>query len=185
MTSWLGKSWWQGLGVLIAVLLTVGGLWWQQSRKELSYEVVSQTSLVSLEDPAAQQLQVLFNGKPVADPTLIVLRVQNTGNVSIPKADYEQPLTFRFGEDVEVLTAEITTMTPPNLGASVNHSSNSITLSPLLLNSRDELRLKVLVTGANVNVDADARIIGVTGMTEREASTVEIIKIGVHCECYR
>lgn len=171
MTSWLGKSWWQGIGVLVAILLTISGWWWQQSRKELSYEVVSQTPLVSLEDPTSQQLQVLFNGKPVSDPNLIVLRVQNTGNVPIPTTDYEKPLTFRFGQAVEVLSAEITNMTPPNLSASVNISSNSVELSPVLLNSDDEILLKVLVASSDININAYARIIGVGEITEREADT--------------
>lgn len=170
MIDWLSKSWWQGLGVLLAVVLAIGGLWWQQNRKELSYEVVSQTSLVSLEDPTAQQLQVFFNGKQVADPSLIVLRVRNTGNVPIPRVDYEKPLTFQFGQSVEVLNSEITSMTPTNLGASINPSANSVELSPVLLNSSDELLLKTLVTGSNITITVDARIIGVSSIEVRKAN---------------
>jgi hypothetical protein len=183
MGAWLGKQWWQGIGVLVAVLLFFGSLWWTRSIKAVSYEVVSQTPLVSLQDSAARQLQVLYNGQPVADVSLIVLRVQNTGNEPIPTVDYEKPITFQFGEGAQVLSAEITEMTPPNLGASVRLTPNSVELAPTLLNSEDTLLVKALISGSAIKVTADARIVGVRELLVRQVDpnplTTYIIMVGI------
>ena len=70
MTNWLGKSWWQGMGVLVALVLSIATILRQRTNKELGYEVVSQTVLVSLDDSAAQDLEVRYKGQPVTGAML-------------------------------------------------------------------------------------------------------------------
>lgn len=162
MTSWLGKSWWQGLGVLIAVLLTVGGLWWQQSRKELSYEVVSQTPLVSSQETVLGRLQVSFDGKPVENVSIVVLWVYNSGNAEILKSDYESPIQFSFGQGADILSAEIVSTTPAGIPVSLSHQGGSVVLSPVLLNSKDRIELRTIVSRPRENIVVSCRIAGVS-----------------------
>src|SRR5438445_4223381 len=97
---------WQFIGVivaLIAIFLTIA----QRSRKEIVYEVVSDTPILSVRGEIKDQIQVLYKGKPLADARLIILRVWNLGNTPISLNDYVEPINFDFGQKAEILDADI------------------------------------------------------------------------------
>ncbi|HEY0737704.1 MAG TPA: hypothetical protein VGD69_22490 [Herpetosiphonaceae bacterium] len=156
---------WQSTTGLLALLLTVVSIWlaWTAlNTKALNVEVISQTPLLTVQDEAAGRLQIAFDGKPVEDVTLSVIKVTNSGNAPILDTDFQRPLTLSFGETAEVLSAEVVEMIPPNIGASVKVVSNTAELNPILLNSGNTVTMKILLTRYNNNVTADARIVGVS-----------------------
>lgn len=162
---------WQFVGIIVGMAVAFLIFWLQQSRKELSYEIVSQTPLVSVQDEARSRLQISFDGKPVEDVTLIVLRLQNSGNVPITPADYIRPVTFNFGQSAAILSAEVTESVPSNIGASIKTVSDTVELAPVLMNGDDSMTLKVLLTRGDGTVSADARIVGVNQLLVRKTST--------------
>ena len=179
----LRDSIWTFVSVVIAfaaLILTMVIPWMQRNRKEIAYEVISNSLVIpELEEVGPHTkgiLHVLFNGKPVKGARLVILKVWNAGNVPITPSDYVTPITFNFGEKAEILNVGI-------LGTSKGVSkskaeevldidSNKVVLKPILINRHTSIILKVLLLGfdGNINTD-DTSIVGVEQMSE--ANTTE------------
>lgn len=157
-------SMWQFVGVIlaiIAIIITVILFFNQRQRKALSCQIISNTPLLKIDEEIKRDLQILFKGKAVQDIQLIIARIINTGTVPIKSSDYECPINFHFGEDVQILTAEVTETNPNSLKASANIERKEVTLTPTLMNSGDWITLKILVNQFDESITVDSRIVGV------------------------
>ena len=157
---------WQFIGVLIALLALIISilLWMQRKRKALSYEIVSRTPLLSFKEKIKGNLQILFDGREVQDVHLIEVRMFNSGNESIKSEDYERPINFSFGENAQVLTAEVVEANPESIHASADIVDTKVKLKPILLNGSDSFTLKMLVSqysGEEKDIKIDGRVAGV------------------------
>ena len=155
---------WQFAGAvlaLVAIAISVALYFAQRQRKDVTYELLSNTPLLTLREKGLGQLQLTYNGVPVDNPRLAVIRLTNSGNMAIATADYERPISFAFGEGSTVLSSAITATCPDNLTVSVETRDNLVVLQPALLNPRDSLTLKLLVSGEERDLRADGRIHGV------------------------
>jgi hypothetical protein len=155
---------WQFIATLVSVVYVLGSLlifFFQRRRKSLSYVVMSNTLLFSSNEIGAGKLQVVFKGKTVKDPRLIVVKISNSGNVPIPASEYEIPVALRFGESTSVLTADIHGTTPGSIKATVELGDTEVILNPLLLNPGDSVTLKTLVSHSDGKVAVAGRIVGV------------------------
>jgi len=160
---------WQFAGAalaLLTILATFYLFWLQRQRKSLSYEVISSTNLLSISETIKDTLEVRRNGVPIPGLHLIVIRLTNTGNVPITTTDYETPITFSFKEAGIVLEAQITTTRPKNIKATMEFDPTSVRLSPSLLNPKDSIELKILLTRFSGQVSVEGRIIGVSHIKE-------------------
>ena len=97
-------SFWAGAGVLIAVAAIVIAivLWWIGERRRLVvYSIPVSAPLLNRggRDMAPPDLEVRFEGQPVADPHVIGLRVESRSRRDIRTTDFDQgtPLTFDIG----------------------------------------------------------------------------------------
>lgn len=133
----------------------------RRNRKRLSYRVVFQQRLLSVEEDLAGRVQVTFDGNPVQDVRMILIYLRNSGNVPIEESDYIQPLGFRFGKEARILSAEVVKTKPENMQVSIEADRNGITLKPDVFNGGDALALKVLLTG-NSEVRPEGRVKGVS-----------------------
>jgi hypothetical protein len=106
-------------------------------------------------------LQVLFDAKPVDNLNLVVIRVFNAGNDSIITSDFETPVIMQFGDGSEILETEIVEVSPPDLHPVIERTLTEVSLMPMLLNSGDSVKLKMLVAGHNGRVNVMGRIVGV------------------------
>lgn len=161
---------WQFLGVVVAfaaLLLTILLFRMQRDQKKISYEVISSRALVSASDEVKGRIQVLFDGMPVKDVSLVILKICNAGNIPILSTEYDRPITFYFGHGSKILDVEILDMMPDNIKASIKIGAGNIVLEPLLLNSKDSFKLKILLDNFNNEINADARIVGVKQMLLR------------------
>lgn len=61
----------------------------QRQRKNISFEVLSNSSLLSVQDEIKKDVQILYKGKLVQQVNLILLRLVNSGNVPILSVDFE------------------------------------------------------------------------------------------------
>ena len=187
---------WQFVGAffgLVAIIVSIVLYRTQRRRKALSYEIISRTSLLSIEDEIKGKLEIFFNGKPVQDVHLIVFKIINSGNVPIVSTDYERPLKLNFGE-AQVLTAEVAETNPNNLQVSVKieetpfvskgrlvtelqpvtvWGTTKVVLEPVLLNSEDSITFKFLVSRLD-EISVDGRIVGVKDIkaTARQAQNL-------------
>ncbi len=155
---------WQFAGAfiaLIAIAVSVAVYFAQLQRKDITYELLSNTPLLTVSERGLGQIQLTYNSVPVENPRLAVIRLTNSGNVPIATTDYERPISFAFGEGTTVLSSAITAASPDNLNVSAQNNGNIVVLQPVLLNPRDSLTLKLLVSGKGSGLRADGRIHGV------------------------
>lgn len=161
----------------------------QRRRKLLTYQIVSDTPVLSAERELADKVQVLFNGKPVDDARLVVLRLWNAGNESIKTEDYDQqtPIVIDFGENTEVLDAEILETSPASIKMrqllSIASDIAAILLQPLLLNSKDSITVKVLLSRFTGTIQVNARIDGVKEILSYRPGIPRELKIVVIVAC--
>lgn len=152
-------------GVVITIVIGVIAWWTQRRRKALSFDIISRTPLLSAEDEVKGKLQVLFYGEPVQDVHLATVMIINSGNVPIISADYERPVNLSFGEEAQILTAEVTETNPDSLQVSVDIEATRIVLRPVLLNGGDSITLKLLINRLG-GISVDGRIVGVKDIRE-------------------
>lgn len=165
---------WQFIGAVLALLAIVISiiLYLKQRRfKSLSYEILSCTPLLSIEDEIKGDLQVTYRGNLVEQVHLIIIRIINTGNTPITTEDFERPVNISFGEEAEVFTSEIVKMKPDTIEASIAIRENRIILTPTLLNEGDELTYKTLVNKFD-KININGRIIGVKEIEEYKESSL-------------
>jgi hypothetical protein len=155
---------WQFVGAaiaLVALAATFLVYWLQRQRKAIAYEVVSENQLLTVGEELEGRLQVVYEGQPARDICLLVLKLLNTGNVAIATADYERPVSFSTGQSSKILSAVVTEVDPDNLTVVLKAEESRLVIDPVLLNSKDSITLKLLVSDFSGTISTDGRIIGV------------------------
>lgn len=132
----------------------------QRSRKSLACEI-SVIGLVSVHSAAEGRVQIHFEGEQVECVHLVEAHVENTGNVPVPRGDFERPISFHLGAGATALTVDVSNKTPLELTGEITLSGNEVSLMPLLLNPGDGLTLKILVRNLRDEVRCQYRIVGI------------------------
>jgi hypothetical protein len=152
------------VGTISAVVLGVVIYRLQRRRKALSYELLTQTRLVKVEEGYDSAIEILYEGQSVADVSLITLKIVNSGNLPITEDDYEMPAVWTFGEEARVLSADVMETDPTTL-QKMEHLialvKNDLVLGTWLLNPGDSITVKLLVSGFGGEISASGRIAGV------------------------
>lgn len=158
---------WQFIGAvlgLLAIAVTVLIFRWQRSRKALTFEVVTFSPLLTVASDVKDKLQITFEGKPVTNLRLLVLRLYNSGNVPIPAMDYERRIELVFDEKAEIIDAAVIETAPDNIRATIDFKSDRVGVDPVLLNPKESMTLRILTTQDRQEFDIDARIIGISNI---------------------
>ena len=130
---------------IIAIVVSVILYFKQLNRKRLSYEILSDTSLLTTDEETKNEIRLTYKNEPIEKVRLIVLRIFNSGNVPVESEDYEEPISIRLG-DARVLSAEVIKKSPKNLKSTLIIEKGVVTLYPTLLNPADSLKIKILVS---------------------------------------
>jgi hypothetical protein len=166
-----------GIATIVAtVAVTVWAVRKQGNRKEIAYEVRTDTPIVSINEEVKDRIKIEFDGQPVEAMSLLNLKVWNAGDVSVKTDDYVDPLTFTFAGR-KVLDVSILSMEPENLIKAEDlkkfleankplqsHEKETIELPKFHLNSKkrtgleDTLTLKVLLSGSKGSIKVEGRI---------------------------
>ena len=173
---------WNSLSAIFAffaVVVAIAIFFAQRKKKKLSYDVISNTQLLSVKDEIQGKVKVLYEGNEVKKVHLLTLKFTNTGNQPISSTDYERPLTISVNDEATILTYEAIDEEPKNLGAELTLSGNSITLSPLLLNPKDSLLIKALVSDFEGNPEIDGRINGVKSISKNRESLGPVLLLSI------
>ena len=164
MLDFLRDPVWQFFGFFVGLLALVFGTWLSlrgRSRR-LNYDVISKTPLFNYDlNSTNQRLQLLFNGKPIHNAELVLIKIYNAGSAPIKPDDYERPLKVAMGESSKILDAEIVDMHPKNLVVPISTvDDTSITLEKLLLNPGDYFVINTIVIPP-VKISVEGRIAGI------------------------
>jgi hypothetical protein len=163
MEDLLRDTIWQFILGLSTIIVAIIIFFLQRRKKSLAYDVIANTSLLALDEEIKGKIQILYDGTSVQKVHLLILHIMNDGNVPIIKSDFESPLTFEFGENTRILSAELIKTEPANLKPEFwgSPSESNISLEPLLLNSKDSIQLKLLLAQFEGIKEVGARINGV------------------------
>lgn len=155
--------------VLAAIAIIVPIWIYRNQRREKCLACsVRSNLLLSVQDSIKEKIRIFYDDKQVVDVHFMEFDFLCCGNIPISPDDFISPLEIFLGEHGHILTAEVVSSTPSDLGACIRwHSSeypltdlNRICISPLLLNPRDTLKISCLVTGSD-KCDIRGRINGV------------------------
>ena len=133
----------------------------QRKKKKLSYEILSSTQLLSIEEEIKGKVKVLYEGYDVKNVYLLSFKFINNGNQPISSDDFEKPLNILLNKKATILTVEIIREEPSNLGLNFDVNNNNISFDPLLLNVRDSFSIKSLVSDFEGPPVIEGRIKGV------------------------
>ena len=75
--------------------------------------------------------------------------------------DYIVPIQLSFGNGATLLDAEVLETTPPSIQVNFQCALSHIEIHPLLLNSKDSIKLKVLLSDFRDEIKVDGRIVGI------------------------
>jgi hypothetical protein len=134
---------------------------WRRNRKSLSYQTISNVVLLNTAEIIREKLQILYEGMPVKNVRLLLLKIINDGFQPIDEKDFKKTLDFVFTEEAQILSAEIQSVNPENLDISFTFENNKLSIKPILLNSKDFIEIKFIVSTYESILKCDARIVGV------------------------
>jgi hypothetical protein len=131
--------------------------------KELKITVAPPVSLVNLGPEVTQDIQVLYQGKPVNKVFLLKILIQNTGDQPIAKADYDRPLLFNVSSKAELVEATVISSNPPYVGMTISKISEQqalVSTTPLYPN--ESISARFILTGESKEaLSCEARILGI------------------------
>lgn len=165
---------WQFVGAALALFtLATSFLIYllQRQRKAISYEVVSRNQLLTVREELEGKLQVLYEGDPTKDICLLVLKLINSGNLPVSTSDYECPISFATGANSKILSAVVTNKDPQELSIELVVEPSRVVVQPALLNPKDSITLKILVSDFAGSIIPHARIVGVKAITKASSNS--------------
>ena len=169
--KWLRDPVWQFVLGSTAIFVTVIIFFFQQPRKEISYEIIQQTPLFSVNEQVGGKIQVLFNGNPVEDVYLLVVKVYNSGNIPTVRTDFDEPMTIQLQKDTEIISTEVLQEEVSDIKADITFKENTITILPTLINSNESIKIKAIINRFRQGITINARIIGVGQIIPRDPKT--------------
>ena len=151
------------IATVVGVLITI---WYteRQSCRRFVYAVDSDVPVLRKE--ASDQMKVIFSGKEIQEPRLLVVDLWNAGKVSIDPTDFIEPVAFSFTKQTDVLDAEVLESEPFNLSAVLRLTQSDVILQPLLFNKGDRVRIRILVSGLGGQLKVVSRIKGVRDVVD-------------------
>jgi len=149
------------VGSIVAVAISIFLYLLSRKKKTLSYELLSEYSLISIDHELRSKLKVLYEGNPVERVHLLLFKFLNSGNVPITASDFDRALNIHLSGDSTVLSADPVKSSPENLRVSLSVEKQDITFQPVLMNGGDYFTVKVLVGEYGGSFEIDARIVGV------------------------
>ncbi|MCQ6266332.1 hypothetical protein M1K46_11755 [Fictibacillus sp. WQ 8-8] len=158
------------ISVLVAIIVPLI-IHFKQTKKALSYEVLSATSLfANSEFGEFGDLKIYYKNQEIsADLSLVLLKIINTGNLDIKEEEWgKQPITIKAPHDI--LAGDVKEQKPPHLTVKLNRrvleEAYIIEIEPMLLNSGDYFILKLLVKSYNEDLKIMSRIAGVSDINK-------------------
>lgn len=161
------------LGVFVPIGLFLLG----SQPKELSFTVVSQSTLADLSDKTLSGLAVSYQGEQFDYVESMTLRFENSGRAPIQPADFERSMTVELGPNTRIIAASLGESEPENLHPKFAVMGRAVRIEPILLNAGDRFVLTLVLAGSPGAATLDARIAGVKRVEQHDlASTGDRVK---------
>ncbi len=178
----LNNPLWAPLGVIFTFIFgVVAGcfafLQLAQNRKGLTCEFLSIAPIFKIASGFQEEIEIRLNGEIVRDVYLVIVKIFNSGRVSIKPEDYVKPIMLSFKKG-QIINVDVVETDPENLGEVIeSQDKTSVTLKNILLNSKDRFNLKLLLVGfggSAEDINVGGRVVGVKKIRILRESTVPI-----------
>lgn len=169
---------WQILSACLVIIMGILGIVFARKKKELSFAVLQNLPLVSVENTLAEQIEIYYNKVPVREVNLYVIYFANTGNMPILASDFVEDISIEFVGSLNILEVSVANVQPENIKPRFNNHGNIVKLSPLLLNPRDSFTIKVLVSRTS-SIKVSGRLIGISKIKDKSKYYFEIRSYGL------
>jgi hypothetical protein len=149
MLRLLRDSSWQFWGVIISILSLIFSVYvfFYPNTKAIEIAILANAPLVEINPGATDKITVLYGTRPVENPLLLQVRLENVGAETIREEDYAHPISIVLPKGSKVLEASITDTNPNDIVMTLQSSDNTVTLSKSLLNSGDRVIIRMLYNG--------------------------------------
>lgn len=166
---------WEFAGVVVGLLAALFIYWLQKQKKSLSYEIISRNQLLTFGEELEGKLQVSYEGQPTKGICILIIKLFNSGNLPVTASDYERPISFGTGDKSRILSAVVTGKEPDALSVEVSAEKSRVEVRPLLLNAKDSVTLKLLVSDFHGEINVDARVVGVKAITKSGRNSGQLL----------
>ena len=115
---------------------------------------------------------MLYDDVDVRSLYRVETKISNSGNRPIHPNEFIEPIRLTFEQPSKVLTAAVTSQSPAEIGANINHTHQEITVHALLLNPKDSFSIRALIGDLEVEPAVSGRIVGVKEIMKMPARAV-------------
>lgn len=159
---------WTIIGVAATLVVAAVTLWltylWSVPKRRLHYWLASKTPLLlSAPSELSDQLEVHHDGRVVAEPHVLEVRVASRGRRDIPSSSFDgdQPIRVDVGASIlEILGNDSDTKAVPKPVVRVD--GTALEIGPALLKRRHTLTYRLLVDGPEPRLTCHASLVDVT-----------------------
>lgn len=147
---------------MVSICLSIYFYRKNKKKKELSFQEISKTPLIT---QVHKSVSIHIDDIEVKQNlNLVILKISNSGNEPIKKEDFETDISINFTRhyrNSRIYDSELYKKNPKDLRCDIyiDESSEELGIKPLLLNPKDELTIKLLVTDYD-EIEFSSRIIG-------------------------
>lgn len=175
---------------LFTIIVTIIIYRKQQNRRSVTYEIISDTPILSLKEEIKGRVQVLFDTKPVGEVRLVTLKLKNSGDMPVLPNEYIEPIKVDFGESADILDVDVLETVPDDIKNTIKAllkvEGSKIVFEPFLLNSGDAVIIKALIAQPRLTkeIKVSTRIIGINQLqnsTNLPHSTAPFVRLATYC----
>jgi hypothetical protein len=134
------------MSVIIATIVAFLIFVKSRPRKLVTFRIVTQESLLSVSNELKDKLKIFYDSKEIANVNLFKIEITNSGNKEISEKNYIEPITIFFGNQSQILLADITEYKPTRFPISLSNDGKTIKFSKTLFNSGESFTVKTLVS---------------------------------------
>lgn len=141
----------------------------QRNQKRLEYAVVSKQRIVppKISSRSGVRLDVLIDGEKVDDPSIMSVRIVNTGDRAILSSDIVNPLHLKVAGPAHIVSAAVTAVRPRDSAVTLTLDGGQVTVSPSLVNPEDLTEIQIIASGRVDEVLLGGRIADVLPVRRR------------------
>jgi len=152
------------LGVAAVAILN-----WLRDRRtySLSWTLLADWQLFERDGWLTKDLVVAFNGQEIANPRIVLIKIENQGKHPVRKADYEQPLRIAFDPIIKPVYVQAASFTVPIDGL-CRIEGNDVVAEPQMLNPSEWFVIRLLVdSSGKTKFKITGRLAGIVKFREQ------------------
>ncbi|MDQ0923340.1 hypothetical protein QF038_001848 [Pseudarthrobacter sp. W1I19] len=152
-------------GNILGVLGLVTGFWFywlSRKPKRFGWQTISKTKIMAHQSEVLP-LQVMYAGREVTSPNILVVRIGNTGKAVIHAADFDGPVKITFG--ISTLLSFTFSSSDEGISVAVEQDLNSLACKLSMLNPGEWVEFQFVTDGPLEVPEVHARVAGQNGPT--------------------